>query len=798
MTDKIIKKTKKGSYDSQTVFITEYKRRFNNEIVVQYHNFSNGRNYDTLEELLNDPERDRNEYCIFLSRYNTYRETYQHNINLGKKYPEFKIESSRDKYYTALETVEVNKEKYLILYYLCFESNVPVTFDEKRSARIISSFVIDKDKNIYNLSKRYPWDTALSMLNVAEVKHIKNTVFISRHSYEALSEMGWGVVSNGGMSYQKIYGPYTLYDFLAYKEPVVKPGKKQDKVNELTSYNFKEITMAADSVTPKDIINSSTKYMNIQVVDCTISTVCCRIFFKTIVGSSFEIIRVYAQKGKIYCCRRLTNGSWFSWTINTTSSYILRCVINEVDKECLDFPGIKYMYPEMKMQKDNDYRQLESNGLFIIKSLEAPYIETLYKGGFKEAVILALNGSYLFKKEIERYLGPINTRKKGLYDVIGLSKNQISMVKETEDKIQKALNDLADGFENYEQHLNKNHFRYGSIWTSWTKVEYGIIDGLKAVIAQNDIRNIDDKTIRIILNYIYTACIKYMTIPSNNQVMFSSEELNELNKLIRKYAGINIDYYILAADSIYVRKSYWSAGAICRLLGKITSLYSLNTTVEMIKSGMLDKITDHNEYEKSTFSSYFYHKDYISEFSSIISMTKAIREFTDEKFDIHISKVSDLQIIHDDLYPVYDYYMEVKRQTEYDKQMEKISDDWDKRKKSWKKWEYKDDIYSVIIPETPMELSKEGSALVHCVGGYINRVLKGITNILFIRRNEALGKSLFTVEMSNSGVIEQIHGYRNCNITDQNIIKEEPEINTFIHSWINDKKLIVNNFNKVR
>lgn len=97
-----------------------------------------------------------------------------------------------------------------------------------------------------------------------------------------------------------------------------------------------------------------------------------------------------------------------------------------------------------------------------------------------------------------------------------------------------------------------------------------------------------------------------------------------------------------------------------------------------------------------------------------------------------------------------------------------------------------------------MELSKEGSALVHCVGGYINRVLKGITNILFIRRNEALGKSLFTVEMSNSGVIEQIHGYRNCNITDQNVIEEEPEINTFVHSWINDKKLIVNNFNKVR
>ena len=372
------------------------------------------------------------------------------------------------------------------------------------------------------------------------------------------------------------------------------------------------------------------------------------------------------------------------------------------------------------------------------------------------------------------------------------------MVKETEDKIQKALNDLADGFESYEQRLNKSYFKYDSIWTSWTKVEYAIINSLKTVIAQNDIRNIDDKTIRIILDYIYATCIKNMTTPANSQNMFSSEELNELNKLIRKCTGINTDCYILAADSNYVRKSYWSAGAICRLLGKITSLYSLNTTVEMIKSGMLDKITDHNECKKSTFSSYFYHKNYISEFSSIVNMAKEIREFTDEKFHIHISKVSDLQIIHDDLYPVYDYYMEIKRQTEYDKQMGKISDDWDKRKKSWRKWEYKDDIYSVIIPETPMDLSKEGSALVHCVGGYINRVLKGSTNILFIRKNEALEKSLFTVEMSNSGVIEQIHGYRNCNITDQNVIEEEPEINTFVHNWVNDKKLIAHNFNKIR
>ena len=45
--------------------------------------FSNGRNYDTLEELLNDPERDRNEYCILLSRYNTYIEKYQHNSKDG-------------------------------------------------------------------------------------------------------------------------------------------------------------------------------------------------------------------------------------------------------------------------------------------------------------------------------------------------------------------------------------------------------------------------------------------------------------------------------------------------------------------------------------------------------------------------------------------------------------------------------------------------------------------------------------------------------------------------------------------
>ena len=54
-------------------------------------------------------------------------------------------------------------------------------------------------------------------------------------------------------------------------------------------------------------------------------------------------------------------------------------------------------------------------------------------------------------------------------------------------------------------------------------------------------------------------------------------------------------------------------------------------------------------------------------------------------------------------------------------------------------------IYAVL-PKDPAEIVTEGKTLHHCVGGYVQRVADGVSNIVFIRHKD--GKSWFTLEIA--------------------------------------------------
>ena len=56
------------------------------------------------------------------------------------------------------------------------------------------------------------------------------------------------------------------------------------------------------------------------------------------------------------------------------------------------------------------------------------------------------------------------------------------------------------------------------------------------------------------------------------------------------------------------------------------------------------------------------------------------------------------------------------------------------------------------------EIVREGKLLHHCVGGYADRHISGVTTILFLRRRSTPGKPLCTIEM-NGDKIRQIHGW---------------------------------------
>ena len=112
--------------------------------------------------------------------------------------------------------------------------------------------------------------------------------------------------------------------------------------------------------------------------------------------------------------------------------------------------------------------------------------------------------------------------------------------------------------------------------------------------------------------------------------------------------------------------------------------------------------------------------------------------------------------------------------------------------KKVKDLEFNDDNYCVVIPKGPNDLIEEGNALHHCVGGYVRSVAEGQTNIVFIRKKDEIDTPFFTVEVSNKGNIEQVHGFGNSNADS---ISNLP---AFIKKWAAEKKLKLTDANKVR
>lgn len=109
---------------------------------------------------------------------------------------------------------------------------------------------------------------------------------------------------------------------------------------------------------------------------------------------------------------------------------------------------------------------------------------------------------------------------------------------------------------------------------------------------------------------------------------------------------------------------------------------------------------------------------------------------------------------------------------------------------SWEKWRFQKDGLAIVLPESPDAIVKEGIELNHCVGRYIDRVMKQQTNIVFIRKEDALEESFFTVEIDPYNEVVQIHGRNNCNATDR--------VRKFVKDWSKECGLRVCYYDSVR
>ena len=77
--------------------------------------------------------------------------------------------------------------------------------------------------------------------------------------------------------------------------------------------------------------------------------------------------------------------------------------------------------------------------------------------------------------------------------------------------------------------------------------------------------------------------------------------------------------------------------------------------------------------------------------------------------------------------------------------------------------------FTVIIPETTKDFENEANAQQNCVYSiYFPYVLKGNTNVVFIRRKDDINNSLITCEVDNDGdIIQYLKKYNSNELTEE-------------------------------
>jgi hypothetical protein len=135
--------------------------------------------------------------------------------------------------------------------------------------------------------------------------------------------------------------------------------------------------------------------------------------------------------------------------------------------------------------------------------------------------------------------------------------------------------------------------------------------------------------------------------------------------------------------------------------------------------------------------------------------------------------------MHDEVMVLYNQVSDEAMIANTKEKFEKVS-------KKWDDYDYKENKFSVIMPENVLDILRESNELSHCVKSYIDPVLEGKTNIFFIRRTSDLAKPFFTLEVRNNEV-RQCHGFANKNID------TEEGLEDFLTRYCKEKNI---NFNK--
>ena len=180
--------------------------------------------------------------------------------------------------------------------------------------------------------------------------------------------------------------------------------------------------------------------------------------------------------------------------------------------------------------------------------------------------------------------------------------------------------------------------------------------------------------------------------------------------------------------------------------------FDTNTFLDYITSGLYSQGIDC--FDWSIIS---YYRDYLT-------MTKEMYGKIKNKYPKHLKTDHDKLVLKYNLWKKYKRDFAVFNITEEQRALE-----------------YKGKTFSIVIPETSVDIIDEAVNQSNCVASYIDNILKGNTFVCFMRENSDLTNSYITIEVKNRKDIVQVKGFAN-----RNPIKEEMD---FVKAWAKAKKL---------
>lgn len=151
---------------------------------------------------------------------------------------------------------------------------------------------------------------------------------------------------------------------------------------------------------------------------------------------------------------------------------------------------------------------------------------------------------------------------------------------------------------------------------------------------------------------------------------------------------------------------------------------------------------------------------------------------------------NEINRYHDDLV-IFHQLISVKQK---EKDLENQQNVYETLLPNLNKLEFSNEKYSIIVPKKLIEVIQEGLNLHHCVGSYIDAICNKHNKVYFLRKNDSLDQSWFTIDVDYNNNVRQVHTKYNKTIDS---VSEHSEIKEFLNIWANKKNLVLNNINHV-